>query len=385
MDAVTDAKTNCINPSTNTQYASNTVEYSQCVLKVLPFTTINLTEIADWNTYDTATPPAQNTAHIKVSNNDYYTSIDPQFPNPQRGKVTKGDGTPIAGTPIDVASLSRKANTSLLDLSFDSISPIDDAKYSDKQRYLISTTGVVDANPNNGTFKVVLNFASSSTTLNKSAYVYSGTPVVRYRTGAAAALDCNTGSPTTNNSCIVSNGTPSAGMGVANTMAIDVSLYNREVLGTSDETITCTEDTPTNPHTRTFSFTGQNTYPARFCYNYTLTSASNAIPVTSAGGATRGSATSPTLDGNKNESTSVAFNLLRKETGNPLVYDQATLNFTLGTGESGVTKAAGTCIYQCWTNGSSPTQEPCKADGSNQNGGKMIPIVTPAAHACAGF
>lgn len=381
MDAVEAAKTGCIDPATNAQYATNTTQFSQCVLKVLPFTTINLTEIAEWKTYDTAPTPAENTAHIRVSNNDYYTSIDPQFPNPQRGKVTKGDGTPVAGTTIDVATSSRKQNTSLLDLSFDSISPVDATSVTDKQRYLISTTGVVDPNPNNGTFKVILNFLNTNTTANLSTYVYSGTPVVRYTTGAQAAVDCNTGSPTTSNSCIVSNGSASAGMGVANTMGINVSLFNREVLGTSNGNITCTEDTAVSPHTQVINFNGQNTYPATFCYNYSVPTSNGGIAVTSnTAGVHSGTATSPTLDGDKNESFSVAFNLLSKESGNPLVYDTATINFS-----PTVTKAASTCIYQCWTNGQNSSQVACKANGDAPSGAKIVPIVTPAAHACTGF
>ncbi len=382
MDAVENAKANCIDPSTNALFAANSVGYSQCVLKVLPFTTINLTEIADWNTTDTAFPPVLNTTHIQVSNNDYYTSIDPSFPNPQRGKVTKGGGTPVAGTQIDVNASSRKFNSGLLDLSFDSISPADDVKRADKQRYNVSTTVAVDPNPANGTFKVNLVFsAPANGNPNLSSYTYTGTPVLTYVTGLLAAKDCLAGSPTTNNTCIVNNGTALvAGMGVANTMKVNVGLYVRQVLGTNKAAVTgCTHTYPGDTNVvKTYTPGGGDpAYQATFCYNYSLTSATLTSNSAGARTATGGTVVS---DGDKNESVPVSFNLLSQETGSPLIYDTATLTFGLGNSNSGITKAApASCTYQC-VKGNPALPVSCSTAGS-----KEVYTVTPAANACTGF
>ena len=382
MEAVENAKAACIDPNTNALYATNSVGYSQCVLKVLPFTTINLTEIADWNTTDILTPPVANTTHIQVSNNDYYTSIDPSFPNPQRGKVTKGGGTPVAGTQIDVNVGSRRYNSGLLDLSFDSISPVDDVKKVDKQRYNIATKGAVDPNPANGTFRVNLVFSAPvSGNPNLSSYTYSGTPVLTYVTGLQAPKDCLAGSPTTNNTCIVNNGTAMvAGMGVANTMKVNVGLYTREVLGTSKATVaTCTHSFPGDTDSPK-SYTpggGDPAYQATFCYNYSLTSATVTSNSAGARTATGGTVVS---DGDKNETTPVSFSLLSQETGNPLIYDTATLTFGLGNSNSGITRAApASCTWQC-VQGNPAVPVSCRTNGS-----KELYTITPAARACAGF
>lgn len=387
MDAVEAAKVNCIDPNTNTAYASNTTQYSQCVLKVLPFTTINLTEIADWNTTDTATPPVLNTTHIQVSNNDYYTSVDPLYPNPQRGKVTKGGGTPVAGTQIDVNSSSRKFNTGLLDLSFDSISPGDDVKRADKQRYNIATTTTVDPNAANGTFKVNLIFSAPLTgngnpNPNYSTYNYTGTPAVTYKTGALASKDCLSGSPSVNNSCIVNNGTVGvAGLDVPNTMGVSVGLYVREVSGTSKTPIPvspgCSHSYPGDSNVLK-AYTPANNevgYPATFCYNYALTSATVTSNTAGAHTATAGTVAS---NGDKTEVQPVTFSLLSKESGSPTVYDIVSLTFGLGANNAFITEAPPvSCTYQCWKNGS--------ITSCGTNGAKEVYTVTPAAHACTGF
>ncbi|MBC7656313.1 MAG: hypothetical protein H7147_03955 [Frankiaceae bacterium] len=255
-------------------------------------------------------------------------------------------------------------------------------KKADKQRYNIATTGVVDPNPANGTFKVNLVFSAPvSGNSNLSTYTYTGTPVVTYVTGLLAPKDCLAGSPTTNNSCIVNNGTVLvAGMGVANTMKVNVGLYTREVLGTSKATVaTCTHSFPgdTDAPKAYTPAGGDPAYQATFCYNYSLSSATLTSNSAGARTATGGTVVS---DGNKNESTPVSFNLLSQETGNPLIYDTATLTFGLGSSNSGITQAApASCTWQC-VKGNPAVNVSCGTSGSKEEY-----AITPAANACAGF
>ena len=64
VDAVADAKSSCQGSS---GAAATAAQLRDCVLKVLPFTSINLTELAEW------TPITGN--EVKVTNDDFSTSI----------------------------------------------------------------------------------------------------------------------------------------------------------------------------------------------------------------------------------------------------------------------------------------------------------------------
>lgn len=59
-----------------------------CVLKSLPFTSINLTEIANWRSTIAVSPFTNSTATIQVSNNAFVTTLDQT--DPVRGKVIMG-------------------------------------------------------------------------------------------------------------------------------------------------------------------------------------------------------------------------------------------------------------------------------------------------------
>ena len=108
---VNSAKTNCADQTT--------AGLAACTLKYLPFTSINLTEIADW---DSASTPV-----VTVSNLDFSQSI--AAVDPVRAKVSSGS----TSATTTVSSLSRKSNSGLLDLSYDAISPADDVKLTDAQ------------------------------------------------------------------------------------------------------------------------------------------------------------------------------------------------------------------------------------------------------------
>ena len=129
LAAIDSAKANCPSQSGSA--------YTNCVLKVLPFTSINLTELGDWT--DNASGNV-----ITVLNNNRYsdsaTSVEPI-----RGKVRWTSGA-ATGATADAVTTSRKANTSLLDLAFPSISSADAAIFTDTQNFIIGASAGAGAN-----------------------------------------------------------------------------------------------------------------------------------------------------------------------------------------------------------------------------------------------
>lgn len=161
--AVGTAKTNCSSQSGNV--------YSDCVLKVLPFTSINLTEIADWATADSS--------KAAVTTNDFSDSST--RPDPVRGKVTYVGGA--NASTVVVSSRDRKSNTGLLDLTTNAISAADNAAWdtSPSQTFQISN-GVVVPPVTPDTFYAVL--TGGGLVVPKTGLAVS------YKVGAAASAGC---------------------------------------------------------------------------------------------------------------------------------------------------------------------------------------------------
>ncbi|HEY5780279.1 MAG TPA: prepilin-type N-terminal cleavage/methylation domain-containing protein [Lysobacter sp.] len=110
VDAVADAKSSCQGSSGT---AATAAQLRDCVLKILPFTSINLTEIAEW------TPITGN--QVKVSNDDFSTSI--VIDTPVRGKVTPGSNP----TPNQVTDVYARVGSSNSGIAiFGDISPNED-------------------------------------------------------------------------------------------------------------------------------------------------------------------------------------------------------------------------------------------------------------------
>jgi prepilin-type N-terminal cleavage/methylation domain-containing protein len=199
---------------------------STCILKLLPFTSINLTEIADWASADSN--------QLLVTTQNYSQSAN--VVNPVNGEVTQGP-SPGNNTTVGISSISKKSNSGLLDLAFDSISFADSSTYTDSQDFNIN--GSVQASPNGGQFYVFLTMPAGYP---------AQTPAVSYITGTQLSKSCGTPRPNNvllNSTCAVNNGTssPAAGLGVANTMAITIGNYNyfKDIvaLSTSNQ-ISCT-------------------------------------------------------------------------------------------------------------------------------------------------
>ena len=310
---------------------------STCILKLLPFTTINLTEVADWTSGDAD--------RMAVTNYDFSTSLGSS--DPVRGKVTTSAAT--AASPVKATSYSRKSNTGLLDLSFNSTSTADDVKATSAQAFNIT------GGPIGGTKYVTVNLVLPnpySITSNCSLPVSTpNTPAVTYlqQSAPSTTYACNAPSPangsmakvggtcyrTLTMSCpIQSPGTSS--LAVANGLGIQAKIYNYQAPGTSNTNISCSYDgfNGTNgtgglnlPATKPYSAT----YNTNVCYNFAVSGAT-VSPTSSTG-----TVLSALSDGNKAESTVVNFSLLKEN-------DTVTINYN---GNPTSTNVAPSCSYRC--------------------------------------
>ena len=102
-DAIVDAKAACRNSSGGDPTAT---DLRTCVLKVLPFTSINLTEVADWS--------SSATAQISVSNNNFSTADTSN--NPVRGGVTPGT-SPTNNAQANAITVAGHSTSGLLGIA----------------------------------------------------------------------------------------------------------------------------------------------------------------------------------------------------------------------------------------------------------------------------
>lgn len=247
VDAITSAK------ATSACQASAEAK-STCILKLLPFTTINLTELADW--LPTSGP-------LAVTNNDF--SASRLASEPVRGNVTTNAK---AAMDVIVSTFARKSNSGLLDLAFDAISPADATTTTDTQAFKVG--GGTPTDNGSELFWVLLTMPTD----------FAGTPQVSYITGAQASKGCSasgTGTGVYKQSCNVSNGSPSAGLGVANTMAVLLNGYNKSRSTTDTKALgfNCTYGGGDNSTGWPTLSPDGRAYPVNVCPNYNITSATN--------------------------------------------------------------------------------------------------------------
>lgn len=320
IDAVTDAKTSCSSQAAQA--------LSECVLKVLPFTSINLTEIADWRDNNAVPIVADDSSvPLTVTNNNFALTST----TVRRAQVT-AQASP-ANRSATVYTFGGKSNSGLLDLSFGAISPDDAVSKIDRQLFEVNPDGAVVAGPNDGSFYANL-------TVMPTGFV--GTPAVAYVTTGQPAGPCNTGSPVTNNTCVVANSTDGVnGLGVAGGMSVDVLNYNRTqtIAMTSPSISGCTGTGNATGFAAKSS--GSVSYNANQCYNYVVESATNTGPT--------GVLNTPSLsfttvfDGETAERTRIAFALINN-------LDIITVQFALAP--SSITtltpsSTGGTCTFSC--------------------------------------
>lgn len=308
IQTIVNAKTNCGSQTTTS------IAFSDCILKYLPFTSINLTEIADWNS-------GGSTVQATVTNNDYGESTAVTAIDPVRGKVVWGTA-PTNNTSVNIYTVARKSNSSLLDLSFDAISPADALSYADFQVFTIQGT---PANPGvNGDFKVNL------------AGISGSVPAVRYITGVKSSQPCvaGNGGNFLNNNCPVTNATSGSGLTIANSMKVVAQKYNAQVDGNNNSGTTtagqfsCYDAGGTTPLPVP---AGENFTP-HSCLNYAVSSATLVSSLSVAG--LPGVPASSVSDGTLSESTTISFPLIN-------VGDVITVNFTL----TATTSPGFTCSY----------------------------------------
>lgn len=228
--------------------AGGATTLSACILKLLPFTSINLSELADW------TPLS---GVLSVTNFDYSTSL--VSGNPIRAKVTTNAS---AAATVSASTLARRSNSGLLDLSFSSISADDDVNLSDSQTFSIVSpfSGSGSGTGTSGTLPVTVTGFGTQTPYVSS---YIAVPA------AASTVSCGLASPYL---CDLKDG-----MNVDGGMYIDVGGYNHQQTAATTTPLTgCIASGNaagglTQPST-TQSYTGS------VCKNYEVTNVTTTSP-----------------------------------------------------------------------------------------------------------
>lgn len=135
-DAIVDAKSQCVDQSSTGLLS--------CVLRVLPFTSINLTELARWTT--------SSAVQLNVTNNDFITALTEN--NPIRGKATPGSNPQNGDQPIATSSITASNSGVAL---FPAIDTEDAVALTDTQGFRIG--GLAPPPGTGGAFTVTLNGA----------------------------------------------------------------------------------------------------------------------------------------------------------------------------------------------------------------------------------
>jgi hypothetical protein len=299
---------------------------SLCILKLLPFTSINLTEISDWAS---ATP-----SKIDVYNNNYSTAINSI--SPVRGEVGMFSGA--NGETVNVNTVSRQFNSGLLDLSYDAISPSDVlASLNSAQNFTISAPVVVPPKPGGGIFYV--------TWAGPSGYTTPGGAITQYITGGQTPYgSCNFNSPRF--TCNVTNPLVTAspyndptnaglGSGNNNTMQVVVGKYNTTGTTTSTTSVAgCTG--PFGPKTFVSVTSGAPSgrsdpanYTVNTCTTRSVTSAINSTTSVAASG----SAPYTQNGTGQAQTTTISFPSIAADpnTGDALYNDNVTITFGAAT------------------------------------------------------
>jgi len=320
--------------------------YSNCVLQVLPFTSINLTELANWTTVDTAV--------INVLKDNKYSDSASQF-EPISGKVTfvTGASTGQTGT---VTTSTRKANTGLLDLAQPSISSTDSNVLSDTQGFVIG----VAPGPVGGTQGY---FWVNHPSLAKGTGMF-----VAQSVNSGASSNCNYDPLTTYWKC-GPTGDKALWSGILNSVALDITGYNTDTADVSPTVAATTAagactysgtetGFPTKQYVKGTSLPLNTTYIGHTCGDYNITSpATNTTTseVTTAGFVI-------TNSGKKLESTHIVFPHVAADPDDQTdpKQDVLTLVFTGPTN----TAAPAKCTYSCSAFDNNGHPSDCKTAGN---------------------
>lgn len=214
-------------------------ELRTCVLRVLPFTTINLTELANWS------PSVGD--EIVVSNNDFRTSLDSD--TPVRGKVVPGS-SPSPNTETDAIATIRKSNSGVAvmrgAIDTDDLAALDDTQAFEPDG---SWSGADNDAGSGGTFKIRLD-NYSFTSVNPT---FSVAPAATCNPATGGATQPNPFTCTTQYT--------------GEAMAITVANYNYQINGTSTAALTCLDAGGANPK----PYPSNAPYTTKTCVNYAVT------------------------------------------------------------------------------------------------------------------
>jgi hypothetical protein len=213
---------------------------------VLPFTTINLTELADWT-------PAAGT-EIVVSNNDFRTALDSV--TPVRGKVVPGS-SPSPSTATNAVASIRESNSGVAVMD-GGIDDDDEAVLTDSQAFQPDGSwGGSDTNAGSG----------GSFTITLSSYAFNNVNPTFSVSPTATCNPATSGSTRPNPFTCTTQYTGQA-------QSVTVGNYNYQVNGTSSVPLTCTGDKGDK------TYLGSS-YTTKTCRNYEATAVSkNGNPLT---------------------------------------------------------------------------------------------------------
>lgn len=269
--------------------ASGSCTLSSTILSLLPFTSINITEVANWrairqtlsgngtngNPYAVGIPYLDDTAydHLYTANNDFLTSLTDT--NPVRGAATPGYNVPYrtlsngGGSDIVVSpKLSGEiySGNAGLALLLDPVHPEEVVK-NDLQAFSLPNG---DPGSTSGSFQVIFPISTNQTTLYDFSLSSAGYPKI---SSPSPSIRCsfstkNGGNPKKPNpfTCV----TRSIGAG----LAMSITNYNYQTTDVvSSGTLTCS-NTDGSGSTATYS----GSYTRTVCKNYqmgTVTSSPN--------------------------------------------------------------------------------------------------------------
>lgn len=233
IQAVNEAKLDCDSDGPTPTAA----ELRTCVLKVLPFTTINLTELANWS--------PQVGSQIVVANNDFRTTLTSAVP--VRGKVVPGS-KPSPSTVTDAVADIRRSNSGLAVLrgpiDSEDMAMLEDAQPFQPDGSWDSTDGGAGSG---GTYGITLtNYAFTN------VYpTFSVTPSATCNPATGGSTRPNPFTCTTQQS--------------GDAQQITIANYNYQINGTSTSTLACTGGAGAK------SYPGSS-YTTKTCRNYAVAS-----------------------------------------------------------------------------------------------------------------
>lgn len=247
VDALNDAKTNCAGTGTS---PPTSTQLRDCALRALPFTSINLTELAEWR--PRSGDPLD--TELVVTNSDF--DLSPGSTDPIRGKVTPGS-SPTAGRVVNATGRSSASNSGIA-ISGD-IDPDDEAGALTAVQPLRIQNGATGSP--GGTFQ----FGTANYTINVSSPRQLG-----FTHPQGASRPCGVSGTVNPVGCTTQTGEP-----LPSAMVLRAGNYNTSGTDTVSG-LTCTY--PKGQGTDTTD-AGQGQMPYRTVYDITGFTSSNASAI----------------------------------------------------------------------------------------------------------